>query len=89
MDEVVAEKRKDGYRVLLLDPKPDFIIVKNGKITAMRILKKVKGNRTTVSFGHHTYSGYSENIRIKTIHEDFIKSGFDSFDYEVVVDDRR
>ncbi len=88
MESVIKEKEKEGYKVLRLDMKPDFIIIKNGKITAMRILKKIKGNRTTPSHGHNTYCGFSEKIRINTAKEDFQKLGFDNFDYEVVQEDR-
>jgi len=89
MNEVIVDKKKDGYKVIVLDPKPDFIIVKNGKITAMKILTKVKGNRATKSFGHQTYCGYQENIKIRTIKQDFIDSGFDDYDFEFIVKDMR
>lgn len=89
LKEVVKSLKKTEDKVIVLDSKPDIITLKDGKITAWKILKKIKGNRATKNFGADTYWCYSGNVRVTSLKEEYEKiMGFDKFDYEVVKEDR-
>jgi len=89
LKETAKSLREENYKVIILDSKPDLITIKNGKVTAIKILKKIKGNRVTISHGHSTYCYLSENKTIPNMEEEFLQMGFDKFDYEMVWEDKR
>jgi len=89
LNDVVKSLRKENYKVIVVGSKPDLITIKNGKVTAIKILKKIKGNRVTISHGHSTYCYLSENKTIPNMEKEFLEMGFDKFDYEMVWEDKR
>jgi len=87
-DEVVEQLRSEGYKVIVVNHKPDLITVKDGKIIAIKIIKKIKGNRSTPNNRSDTYWSFAENTSIIDMKHNFPEDGFDGFDYEIVKEDR-